>query len=56
MYVRNNDDTDSYKEADRLAGEYQDELGAYSPITHMYSSSPAVLEINGMTITLILQK
>ena len=38
-------------EADRLAGEYQDELGAYSPITHMYPSSPAVLEINGMTIT-----
>ena len=23
-------------EADRLAGEYQDEFGAYSPITHMY--------------------
>ena len=38
-------------EADRLAGEYQDEFGAYSPITHMYPSSPAVLEINGMTIT-----
>ena len=38
-------------EADRLAGEYQDELGAYSPITLMYPSSPAVLEINGMTIT-----
>ena len=38
-------------EADRLAGEYQDELGAYSPITHMYPSSPAVLEINGMTVT-----
>ena len=38
-------------EADRLAGEYQDELGAYSPITHMYPLSPVVLEINGMTIT-----
>ena len=37
--------------ADRLAGKYQDELGAYSPIIHMYPSSPAVLEINGMTIT-----
>ena len=30
-------------EADRLAGLYQDELGNYSPITHMYPSSPAVL-------------
>ena len=38
-------------EADRLAGEYQDKLVAYSPITHMYPSSPAVLKINGMTIT-----
>ena len=38
-------------EADRLAGEYQDEFGAYSPITHMYPSSPAVLKTNGMTIT-----
>ena len=38
-------------EADRLTGKYQDKLGAYSPITHMYPSSPAVLEINGMTIT-----
>ena len=38
-------------EADRLAGKYQDELGAYSPITHMYLLSPAVLETNGMTIT-----
>ena len=38
-------------EADRLAGVYQDEFGAYSPITHMYPTSPAVLEINGMTIT-----
>ena len=37
-------------EADRLVGKYQGELGAYSPITHMYPSSPAVLEINGMTI------
>ena len=38
-------------EADRLTGEYQNKLGAYSPITHMYPSSPTVLEINGMTIT-----
>ena len=37
-------------EVDRLAGEYQDELGAYSPSTHIYPSSPSVLEINGMTI------
>ena len=37
-------------EADRLAGKYQDNLGAYSPITHIYPSSPVVLEINGMTI------
>ena len=38
-------------EVDRLAGKYQDELGAYSPITNMYLSSPAVLDINGMIIT-----
>ena len=38
-------------ETDRLAGQYQDDRGAYSPITHMYPLSPAVLEINGMTIT-----
>ena len=38
-------------QADRLAGLYQDELGAYIPITHMYPSSSAVLEINEMTIT-----
>ena len=37
--------------ADKLVGGYQDQLGAYRPITHMYPSSPAVLEINGMTIT-----
>ena len=37
--------------ADRLAGLYQDELGKYSLIIHMYPLSPAVLEINGMTIT-----
>ena len=37
--------------ADKLAGDFQDQLGAYRPITHMYTSSPAVLEINGMTIT-----
>mmetsp|Transcript_18524 Transcript_18524/g.20378 ORF Transcript_18524/g.20378 Transcript_18524/m.20378 type:complete len:256 (+) Transcript_18524:246-1013(+) len=38
-------------EADRLAGQYQDDLGVYSPITHMYPLSPAVFEINGTTIT-----
>ena len=38
-------------EADCLVGLYQDELGAYSPFTRMYPSSPAVLEINDMTIT-----
>ena len=38
-------------EADRLAGLYQNELGAYSPIIHMYPSSPALLEINCMIIT-----
>ena len=38
-------------ETDQLAVYYQDELGAYNPITHMYPSSPVVLlEINGMTI------
>ena len=43
-------------EADQLTGEYQDELGSYSPITHMYPSSPAVLEINEMTITSNIQQ
>ena len=38
-------------EADILAGKYQDKLVAYSPITHIYPSSPTVLEINGITIT-----
>ena len=38
-------------EADQLAGEYQDKLGIYNPIRHIYPSSPAVLEINRMTIT-----
>ena len=38
--------------ANELAGQYQDKLGAFLPITHnMYPSSPAVLEINNMTIT-----
>ena len=36
--------------ANQLAEKYQDEFGAYSPTTHMYPSSPVVLEINGMTI------
>ena len=35
-------------EADQLAGEYQVQLGAYSPFTHIYPSQPAVLESNGM--------
>lgn len=38
-------------EADKLAADYQDQLGLYSPITHMYPSSSAVLAINCMTIT-----
>ena len=38
-------------EADRLPGYYQNQLGLYSPITHMYSLSSAVLEINGMVVT-----
>ena len=38
-------------EEDRLAGKYQDKVGVYSPITHIYPSSPAVLEINGIIIT-----
>ena len=37
--------------ADKLAGNYQEQLGSYRPITHMYPSAPAVLEINGMIIT-----
>ena len=37
--------------SDRLVGKYQEELGAYSPITHIYSLAPVVLEINEMTIT-----
>ena len=38
--------------ADKLAGDYQDQLGAYSrPITDMNPSAPAELEIIGMTIT-----
>ena len=41
--------------ADKLSGDYQDQLGAYSPITHMYPSSLTVLEINGMTITSSIQ-
>ena len=35
----------------QLAGKYQDQLGSYRPITHMYPSASAVLEINRMTIT-----
>ena len=37
--------------ADKLAGQYQNELGSYCPIAHMYPSTPDVLEINNMTIT-----
>ena len=36
--------------ADKLVEDYQDQLDAYRPITHMYPSSLAVLEINKMTI------
>ena len=36
---------------DKLAGDYQDQLCAYRPITHMYPLSPAVLEIDRMSIT-----
>ena len=37
--------------ANKLAGDHQDQLGSYRPTTHMYPSSPSVLENNGMTIT-----
>ena len=37
--------------ADHFAESYQNMLGIYSPITHMYPSLPTVLEINDMTIT-----
>ena len=33
--------------ADKLAGDYQDQLGVYRSITHMYPTSPALLETNG---------
>ena len=36
---------------DKLAGQYQNKLGSYRPITHMYSSIPAVLEINRVETT-----
>ena len=36
---------------DELAGKYQNKLGTYRSITHMYPSAPVVLEINWMTIT-----
>ena len=36
---------------DKLVGWHQKKLGSYRPISHMYPSTPAVLEINGMTIT-----
>ena len=42
-------------EVDILVGKYQDKLGIYSPITHMYPSSSAVLKINGMKITSTVQ-
>ena len=35
---------------DKLAGKYQDQLGSYKLIAHMYPSAPAVIEINGMII------
>ena len=34
----------------KLAGQYQNKLSSYRPITHIYPSSPAVSETNGMTI------
>ena len=34
-------------QADKLVRRYQEEHGSYQPITHMYPSSPTVLEING---------
>ena len=37
--------------AKKIAGDYQDQIGAYRPITHVYPLSPAVLKINRMTIT-----
>ena len=37
--------------ADKLAGDYQDQLTIYRPITHIYPSPPVVLAINWMTIT-----
>ena len=33
--------------ADKLAGNYQDQLDSYRPITHIYPSAPTVLEIMG---------
>ena len=36
---------------DKLAGWHQNKLGSYQPISHMYPSTPAVLGINGLTIT-----
>ena len=38
-------------QVDKLVGQYQEEHGVYQPITHMYPASPAVLKINGTTIT-----
>ena len=40
--------------ADKLEVYFYDLFGTYRPITHMYPSSLAVLEINGMTITIKL--
>ena len=37
--------------ADDLARQYQDKLGLYYHITHMYPLSPAILEINKMRMT-----
>ena len=37
--------------ADKLVGNYQDQLAIYRPITPRYPSTPVVLEINGMTKT-----
>ena len=40
---------------DRFVGDYQDTFSAYSQIAHIYPSSSAVLEFNGMTTTSNIQ-
>ena len=38
----------------KLAADYQDQLGAYSLITHMYPLSTTVIEINKITISSLI--